>query len=152
MLPSPNCEAFIKSNEGLILTVRPDAGGNSIGYGHDLLPGESFPNGIDEAEAEALFQSDLAVVAQCINENVIVPLTQNQWDSLADFVYNEGRGTFQSSTLLKLLNMGQYEQVPYQWYHVDESGQPHGFIFSEGKILSALITRRQAEIALWETP
>jgi lysozyme len=103
--------------------VRPDAGGNSIGYGHDLLPGESFPNGIDEAEAEALFQSDLAAVAQCINENVMVPLTQNQWDSLADFVYNEGRGTFQSS----------------------------GFIFSEGKILSALITRRQAEIALWET-
>jgi lysozyme len=140
MTPSAQCEAFIKANEGLILTVQPDAASQAIGYGHDLLPGESFPNGIDEAEAELLFQSDLAAVTECINTGVTVALTQNQFDALCDFVYNVGRGDFEASTLLRVLNLSQYAQIP---------SEIQRWVYSEGKVLPALVTRRQAESQLW---
>lgn len=46
-----------------------------------------------------------------INRTVHVPLTQNQYDALVSFIYNIGVGAWRSSTLLKKLNEGKYQEA-----------------------------------------
>ena len=41
-------------------------------------------------------------------------LTEPQADALISFAFNVGNGAFQESTLLKLLNQGDYDSVPAQ--------------------------------------
>lgn len=43
-----------------------------------------------------------------------VSLSKNEYSALAEFVFNVGTGHFASSTLLRLLNTGEKEQVPVQ--------------------------------------
>jgi lysozyme len=73
---------------------------------------------------------------------VIVPLSkQGQVDALTDFVYNLGAGAFASSTLLELLNHGNYSEVPAQLKR---------FVYGGNKeVMPGLIKRRNAEIAMW---
>ena len=54
MQTSANGIAFIKKNEGLVLKAGDDVGHQAIGYGHDLLPGESYPNFIVKCSATNL--------------------------------------------------------------------------------------------------
>ena len=49
-----------------------------------------------------------------MNDAVKVPLEQDQFDALTSFVFNVGSGAFGESTLLKLLNVGKYDEVPAQ--------------------------------------
>ena len=52
---------FIEQQEGFSPTVTGDTGGKQeIGYGHDLLPGESFPNGISQDDAVQLLSQDVS--------------------------------------------------------------------------------------------
>ena len=41
-------------------------------------------------------------------------LTEPQWIALVSFVFNEGETKFLTSTLLRLLNTGDYSSVPVQ--------------------------------------
>jgi len=43
-----------------------------------------------------------------------VALTEPQWIALVSFVFNEGETKFLTSTLLRLLNTGDYSSVPVQ--------------------------------------
>jgi lysozyme len=146
MLPSSACEAQIKTAEGLILVVRPDAGGEAIGFGHDLLPGESYPDGITPEFAETLFQQDLAKAAACVNAHVNVALTEGQFDALCDWVYQYGCGRLQESSLLRVINAGNLSAAPEQferWVYEEESGAE--------KIVEGLVTRRAQDVALWNS-
>ena len=82
---SPTGIAFIESNEGLILLPYNDNGKQAIGYGHDLLPGESYPEGITQEQAEALLFHDLVPIQTALASLVPPDCTQNQWDALCDF-------------------------------------------------------------------
>jgi GH24 family phage-related lysozyme (muramidase) len=95
---SKNGIAFIEKNEGFKAKIYSDNGKPCIGYGHDLLTGESFPNGITQPEAEALLVKDVAKLYPILDKLV---LTQNQFDSLADFGFNLGSGCLE-----KLLSHG----------------------------------------------
>jgi lysozyme len=67
-------------------------------------------------------------------------MTQGQFDALVDFVYNEGLGNFERSTLLKKLNAGNYAIVPSllrQW------------VCGGGRKLTGLVYRREAEAAMF---
>ena len=75
-----------------------------------------------------------------INELVTVNLSQNQFDALVSWVYNLGPANLQSSTLLKVLNSGDYSGVPAQIERWNKAG---------GKVLEGLIRRREAESALF---
>lgn len=139
---SANGAAFIKGNEGLTLTAVPDAMGHEIGYGHSIQPADNIAPGqtISQAQADALFAADSAQVVNCINGAVKVPLTQNQFDALADFVYNVGCTAFQRSTLLSKLNQCDYAgaQAQFsQWVH------------SGGQVVVGLVARRQADANLF---
>lgn len=139
MKTSPRGLEFIKAEEGCVLHVYQDpAGYSTIGVGH-LLKGEKFGE-ITAEEALQLLAHDMEVAENAINQLVTVPLSQNQFDALASFIFNVGTGAFQKSTLLRLLNQGQYEAVPGQLAQWRKAG---------GRVLPGLVQRRQREGELW---
>lgn len=105
---SPSGESFIKSNEGFSLTIYKDtAGRDTIYYGHLVLSGETFNN--TEAEAEQVFLRDTAGAVATVNDAVKIDISRNAFDALTDLCYNIGNQHFRSSTLLRLLNAGNYD-------------------------------------------
>lgn len=131
---SPTGIAFIESNEGLILLPYNDNGKQAIGYGHDLLPGESYPEGITQEQAEALLFHDLVPIQTALASLVPPDCTQNQWDALCDFGYNLGVGA------LKIMLEHGWDQVPVQvprWNHINGAPAP------------GLTARRNAEAAMF---
>jgi GH24 family phage-related lysozyme (muramidase) len=111
-MPSFNLLAYLKDYEKLSLNEYMDATGNlTIGYGHRVLKNEDFSKGISKELAETIFANDVSLHADVIYSNVKVPLNQNQFDALVSFVFNVGIGAFKKSTLLKLLNNGDYSNA-----------------------------------------
>ena len=117
--------AILKQSEGFRGRTYRDAEGiPTIGYGHKLLPRESYPSGITEAEATVILSRDLALSEGSISRLARVPLTQGQFDALVDFVFNLGQGRLESSTLLKDLNAGVAQRVQYQSREVEGTQSP----------------------------
>ena len=134
---SDNGIKILKEFEGLRLKEYIDAGGFlSIGYGHLLQNGERFEDGITEEKAEELLQQDVQDAEFVVDGMVTVPLTQNQFDALVSFAYNIGGDRFANSTLVRVLNEGKYNEVPYQLTRWNKSN---------GKVLKALVRRRNLE-------
>lgn len=133
-------EPHLKKWEGLRLKAYSDvAGVATIGYGstnRNLVA----KGRITEEEALAQLRSDMTACQTCIERAVTVELTPYQKAALISFVYNVGGQAFRDSTLLRLLNEGQYSEVP---------AQLRRWKFSKGKIIQGLINRREAEIDLW---
>jgi len=126
---------LIKSFEGFRADAYLDAVRvPTIGYG--TTRGVKMGQKITEAQAVALLQKDLEMFENAINRLVKVPLTQNQFDALASFVYNLGETNFAGSTLLKVINNGRFELAPEQFLRWNKAG---------GKVLNGLTRRRQAE-------
>ncbi len=92
------------------------AGNTTIAYGHLLHPGrinhsiseERYKNGISRIEGESLLRGDLVTAEREVNESVLVQLTQGQFDALVSLAFNVHPGEFKHSTLIKLLNRGDY--------------------------------------------
>ena len=64
----------------------------------------------------------------------------HQRDALISFTFNLGAGALETSTLLQLLNQGDYGSVPTQLNRWTKAG---------GQTLPGLVTRRKAEGALF---
>lgn len=126
--------------EGCRLEAYYDAVGVlTIGYGHtgpDVYVGQI----ITQAQAEALLLSDVQTAVACVNRNVCVSLTQNEFDALVDFIFNEGVHSFETSTLLRDLNAGNYAAA---------SAQFTVWVWAGGHRLPGLVKRRQDEEALF---
>ena len=140
MTPSENCLSLIKQSEGCKLNAYQDSVGVwTIGYGctgPDIIRGLTWTQ--DQAESELEYR--VSKFGAKVIQLVTVPLNQNQFDALTDFCYNLGAGALESSTLLKLLNQGQYSAVPDELMKWVKAG---------GKVLPGLVARRQAEANLW---
>lgn len=119
---SKNGIKLIKTLEGCRLQAYDDYTGKPVGFGGNVRgtltigvghTGQDVTKGlvITEEQASEFLRKDIAVVEKTINEVVIVPLSQNQYDALCSFVFNIGCGAFRSSTLLKLLNQSEYEKA-----------------------------------------
>jgi len=109
MLLSKQGLEFIKRRERFEPRTYLDSAGHpTIGYGHKLLPSESYPNGISKPDAEKLLVQDVAAAEGAVRRNVTVELTQSQFDALVSFTYNEGPKNFAGSTLLRRLNAGDF--------------------------------------------
>ncbi len=111
-----------------------------IGYGHRLLHPESFPNGVRESQAAEILVIDVRDAEQAVRRLVRVPLEQGQFDALVDFCFNLGAEKLASSTLLKVLNGGRYDDAVEQLLRWDLAG---------GEENAGLKARREAEFALW---
>lgn len=131
----------IKRFEGFSPSPYRDAQGWSIGYGHFILPGENL-SWVDQAQAEDLLRKDAARAVDTVNNLVDVPLSQNQFDALVSFTFNVGSGAFGRSTLLRLLNAGDYTAASEQFARWNRS---------QGEVIAALTTRRFKERDLFMT-
>lgn len=132
---------LLKKSEGFRSHTYLDVNGfPTIGYGHRLLHPESFPKGIDEAQASQILVSDVREAERAVERLVKVPLQQGQFDALVDFCFNLGAGRLASSTLLKALNSERYEAAAEQLLRWDLAG---------GEENAGLKERREAEFALW---
>jgi lysozyme len=132
---------MLKKAEGFRNQTYTDlAGLQTIGFGHRLRFGESFPNGVNLAEAEGILAGDLRTAEEAVERLVHVPLTQGEFDALVDFVFNLGAGRLASSTLLKYLNEGKHDAAAWQLLVWDHSGM---------REIPALKRRREAEFRLW---
>ena len=144
---SQNALNLIRKMEGLSLTAFPDAGGYSIGYGHYMGPKPTMTD-IDTDKAETLLMQDTDKADAIIARYVTVPLTQNQHDAIVSAVFNLGTALFwnaESKTktkFLNLLNSGDYAGA---------ADQLTRFVNSQGKVLPALVTRRETEKQLFLT-
>ena len=97
---------LIKSFEGLRQTATrlPD-GRWTLGYGHTFSAREGAR--VTQEDADALLRFDLLPIVDAVNNLVLVPLNQNQFDALVSFCFNIGVDNFAVSTVLKRLNEGK---------------------------------------------
>lgn len=126
----------------------------TVGYGHALrdstghfLRGESNKaeaynqyNALTELQAILLLKEDLTEFCHYVTILVKVPLTNNQFAALVSFAYNVGYNSLRTSTLLKILNKGDYAGAAEQFRVWNKSG---------GKVLRGLTKRREAERLLF---
>jgi lysozyme len=137
---------LIKRFEGCRQTAAqlPD-GRWTIGHGHTLTARQGAEVSRDDAEALLLY--DLIAVGHALNEAVFSPLTQNQFDALASFVFNIGLDSFHQSGVLKRLNEGSLIQAGCEmelWRKANVGG--------ERIVIDALVRRRSVEKTLFLTP
>jgi lysozyme len=112
----------------------------TIGWGHT---GPEVCEGLTwtQEQADAQLLADLQRFVDDINNEVNVPLTQGEFDALVDFTFNDGNGAFMGSTLLRLLNAGDYDGAAAQFPSWDHAA---------GVVVAGLLRRRQAEVALFK--
>ena len=147
-------EKLIKNFEGLRLNAYRDAAGVwTIGYGstcyHDGRQVRAGDQLAGEVQATALFTNTLSQYENAVNVYVKVPLTQNQFDALVSFTYNEGTYALKESTLLKKLNEKDYEGAANQLLVWDKITDPHS---GQKIICDTLKSRRSAERELFLSP
>jgi len=131
--------ALIKKFEGCRLeSYKCAAGVPTIGYGS--TKGIKMGMTITQEDAEQLLLKDIAEFEEFVLEASEMPLSQHQFDALVSWTFNLGPSNLNASTMLKVLNKGEYEDVPAQIKRWNKAG---------GKVLDGLIRRREAEALLF---
>jgi lysozyme len=111
----------------------------TIGWGHtgSVYPGQT----ITREQADELLCCDVATAVNAVNKFVTIPLTQNEFDALVDFVFNIGVTAFVSSHCLAYLNSSHFDLAEVEFLKWDHAS---------GKVVSGLLRRRTAERNLFE--
>jgi GH24 family phage-related lysozyme (muramidase) len=144
----PSGLAVTKKGEGWRKKLYNDvAGFCTIGYGHlikrarcDGSEPADWLDGITEPEGEALLVADMKDAQIVVMLAVNASITDTQYGALCDFVFNVGGSAFRKSTLLKVVNAGQHDQVANQLMRWTVAG---------GKQVPGLLNRRKQEIELY---
>jgi len=101
------------------------------------------PDVITIEEAEDLLKYEVNESCESTIERLVkVPLQQNQYDALVSIIYNVGASAFGDSTLLRMLNLGDYQGAADQLLRWNIGG---------GRVLLGLLRRREDERALFLT-
>ena len=95
-----------------------------------------------QEEADARFLEDVAQFEECVNDCVSAALTQNEFDACVSLAFNIGCTAFRNSTLVKLLNLADYNGASLQFLRWNRQA---------GKVLNGLTRRRIAERELFES-
>jgi len=106
----------------------------TIAWGHTA--GVKLGDTCTQAQADAWLMQDIQWAAGIVNRVVTITLTQGEFDALTDFVFNDGSGNFESSTLLRDLNAGNILAAAAQFPLWDHSA---------GQVVAGLLRRRLAE-------
>jgi lysozyme len=106
----------------------------TIGFG--TTQGVKMGDTIDPVKALQRKISDISKFEGALKQCVTVPLHQREYDSYLSLAYNIGPTAFCNSTLVRLLNQGQYEEACKQILRWDRAG---------GRVVPGLTNRRQAE-------
>ena len=125
--------------EGCELTAYQDSVGVwTVGYGHtkDVHPGMK----ITQAQAEQLLKQDLGIFEDAVADAITVEINDDQFAALVSFAFNLGAGALFESTLLRLLNTGDFQKAANEFPQWNKAG---------GQALLGLTRRRLAERALF---
>lgn len=133
---------LIQTAEGCKLKAYWDKAGKvwTVGYGA-TGPDIGADTVWTQEQADADLTDRLGAINRTVTMAVRVRINAQQRAALVDFTYNLGSGAFLGSTLLKLLNAGDYDGAAAQfgeWIHAD------------GEVLPGLVTRRAIERALFK--
>lgn len=124
-----------ESFESCRLTAYLDSVGvPTIGWGH--TSGVKIGMTCTQEQADQWLQEDVQSAVNAVNTMVKVQLTQQEFDALVDFTFNLGSGNLQHSTLLRLLNAGDYGGAAAEFDKWDRAG---------GQAMAGLLRRRQSE-------
>ena len=135
MKTSPVGRALIRRFEGCRLAAYLcPAGIWTIGVGHTR--GVKKGDSCTVQQADVWLTEDLEDAEAAVEMLVKVPLTQGQFDALVSFTFNLGAKRLGESTMLILLNKGNYRAA---------AGQFSRWVNAGGQKLSGLIARRAAE-------
>ena len=117
----------------------------SIGWGHQIQPNEKqlLTATLNTDQMVDLFVRDTEKIIDNMNDNIKVPINKNQQLALFSLRYNIGPSAFNNSTLLKLLNQGNYQGAAARFAE---------WRLSEGKINQGLVNRRELERQLFVKP
>ena len=137
---------LIRRYEGFSSKMYYENGYWYVGYGTQVKKG-AYPNGVTEAEAEALIREELQRVESSLNtffeSNGLSP-TQAQFDALVDFTYTLGSSWLSGNSNLVKIVLGKKEATRREtalafgeWCHAG------------GVALSGLANRRLEEAALY---
>ena len=114
-----------------------------IGYGHVRRARQGLR--VNESEAEAILREyDLPPVERFVQDCVLAPLTQNEFDALVSLAFNIGGKAFASSDVVANLNSGNRltsAEAFDHWRCAKIGGRV--------QIVDALVRRRAAEKALF---
>ena len=131
---------LIKKFEGCETTAYQDSVGVwTIGFGHTKGVEEGQTCSIEDAES--MLADEMDEYEGYINNMVKVDLQQHEFDALVAWVYNLGPTNLGESTMLKVLNGGQFDRVPDEMNRWTRAG---------GEILEGLVRRRQAESSMFQ--
>lgn len=127
---------LIKYYEGLRLVAYKDLIGKwTIGYGHTETTHEG--QSISESRATELLMKDIERFEKGVEKLLTGPsINDNQFSSLVSFAYNLGLSNLGSSTLLKIVNHGNYPAAANEFIKWCKAG---------GKEIPGLLARRRAE-------
>jgi lysozyme len=132
--------SLIRQAEGLRLRAYLcPAGVWSIGYGTTVYPDEREVRRGQTCtleQAADYLANDLQGFERAVAKMVTVPLTENQFAALVSLAYNVGIGALRGSTLLRLLNAGDYAGAANQFPRWNRAA---------GRVLPGLVKRRAAE-------
>lgn len=139
----------LKRVEGERLDVYIDAAGHpTVGVGHKILPEDNLKLGdsISQFQSDSFLRIDAAKAEQAVNDRVIVPLNQAQFDALTSFVFNVGADNFRRSTLLRKLNEYDYQGALAEFERWNKITNPNT---GQKEVHPGLVSRRFAEQELF---
>ncbi len=144
------------------------AGHQTIGVGHKITAHEletglllidgnavRWIDGLSTEQIDGLMRADLAAAEQTVESCVTVPLTDNQFAALVSLCFNIGSQAFRDSSVVRVLNRGEYHLVPGMmrlWNKITVRVVDVDGIKRVKKVSKGLVNRREAEIRLWLKP
>ena len=141
---------IIKHFEGWIDHAYDDPVGYcTIGYGRLLAYAlcadtdlTGIPATITQEQGLAMLEEDTISSRLAVASLVQVDLSEDQFSALSSFVFNVGVHNFSKSTMLILLNQGDYERAGQQFPR---------WVKAKGQVFKGLVDRRSCEQALFES-
>jgi lysozyme len=140
---SPDLIEFVKGWERLKLRSSEDPlvpGVFDVGYGH-VIHRSQHPMTITREQAHDWLVTVLEDIDGQVRQIVTVPTLDNEREALVSFAYNVGVNALGQSTLLALLNSGDYEGAAGQFGRWNKAGV---------RMILGLAKRRRAEQAMFK--
>lgn len=148
---------MIYSSDGLHLTegfegcklaaYQDQVGVWTIGYGHTrgVVAGLTCT----QEEAETWLQEDVQRVADAINRDVKIRLSQPEFDALVDFGFNLGVHALEGSTLWRKLNAGDFDGAAAEFPKWDMAGGHHVVGLLRRRLGEQSLFNQRGNMDLW---
>lgn len=145
--------AYVSPKDGLVYPYKDPIGLPTIGFGSRIdLNGNQVTmstSPMTQDQADDLLHTVLQQFIDSVNNMLQVQVTQHQFDALVDFCYNAGAANLSSSTLMQMLNRGDFAGAAGQFIRWNKARDRKT---GQLVVLPGLTRRRNAEAQLFTTP